>query len=253
MAISQVAPLLFPEHASAHNVDPNASPEEQAAARALADADALKPLLQRLALLTAQADAECRALQQQEMRPLFVASAVAGEDNQAREKREKAIVEDLKNKMAKTFEDLQLKSAPQTADIWANAVKRGRSKSEASKSNGVKSSASSGTSTPSRLPTVAPVIRSPSPSPSFTAASAQLASPPSSPKLASATAPFEPVPPLLSTPSKAKASLLPKDVPLPPSPASPSTPAVSLGLKHESKEPSSPSPDARRLQSPPPE
>jgi hypothetical protein len=228
MAMSQLAPLLFPPPPQLQG-----TPEEQAAARAMADAEALRPLLQRLAALTAQADAEAMAMQQHELRPLFVVGAPAEgtESKGQRETREREIVADLKEKMVATFQDLQLKGAPATAEIWTRAVNAGRARE-------LKRAADGGTDG-SRIPLLeaslpTSSIRSTSPSPSsiLVPPASTLASPPSSP--------------MLGFPSK---SLYPPFIEQPPatSPPSPS-PTVAQPVK--------PPPDsdaASRLPSPPPE
>ncbi|GAA5994808.1 uncharacterized protein JCM10292_004364 [Rhodotorula paludigena] len=118
MAMSQLAPLLFP-------TPPPLSSEQDAHARALADAEQLAPLLQRLARLTATAEAETAALQSLELRPLLALPPLpAGEARQADEERK--LREEVKGHMVRVFEDLQVKSQRGTAEVWADAVRKGR-------------------------------------------------------------------------------------------------------------------------------
>ncbi|GAA6058729.1 hypothetical protein JCM10212_003417 [Sporobolomyces blumeae] len=138
MAMSQLSPLLFPVP-----IESTLSQAEQDAARAMADATALKPLLQRLATLTAAAEAEATALQHLELRPLVVtlpsspALAQASIDESetdaeatriAARQRQVEIVRGMREQMGRTFEDLQIKADPSTAKVWTDAIKRGRAR-----------------------------------------------------------------------------------------------------------------------------
>ncbi|GAA5908204.1 uncharacterized protein JCM6883_004306 [Sporobolomyces salmoneus] len=139
MAISQLTPLLFP--VPLPSVSPLVDPEqsrEQSLELALRDAEELKPLLSRLAHLTKAAEIEATGLQHLELRPLVLLD----EEETAKEQRtelevkkemegsRRKVVEGVKVQMKSTFEDLQLKSHPNTARIWEAAVKNGRDRVE---------------------------------------------------------------------------------------------------------------------------
>lgn len=143
MAMSQLTPLLFPiQFASPTSLHATSS-QEQALALALQDAERLKPLLSRLAQLTTAAQIEAIGLQRLEMRPLLLqlgssddalSAMDATSDDEVRsatDRRRRKVVEGVKAQMKRTFEDLQLKSDPQTAGIWEAAVKNGRNSVEA--------------------------------------------------------------------------------------------------------------------------
>ncbi|GAA5849975.1 hypothetical protein JCM8547_000970 [Rhodosporidiobolus lusitaniae] len=135
LAMSQITPLLFPTNPSLESAGP-AAYEEDALARAFADADQLKPLLQRLVNLTTAAEAEAAALQALELRPLFVPSRPSTPSEgppSADPAREKAVREKLQQDMVRTFEDLQVKSIPATAAVWRSAVMEAREKGGAGK------------------------------------------------------------------------------------------------------------------------
>ncbi|BGP12854.1 hypothetical protein JCM10213_005227 [Rhodosporidiobolus nylandii] len=119
MAMSQLAPLLFPP-------PPSEGTPEDAYAAALADAEQLKPALARLARLTAVAEAEASALQELEMRPLLVGASPAPSSPAEAKQLEGRIRRDLQDQMVRTFEDLQVKSSPATAGVWREAIAEGR-------------------------------------------------------------------------------------------------------------------------------
>ncbi|GAA6001652.1 hypothetical protein JCM10207_002249 [Rhodosporidiobolus poonsookiae] len=140
MAMSQLAPLLFPSPPSSSSSDAGAGEGEDALARALADAEQLKPLLQRLAQLTATADAEAYALQQLELRPLVPvpspSSPPSPADAAAAKERDRALRADVQRQMVRTFEDLQVKGNPATGRLWSEAVSKGREAKRARKGEG---------------------------------------------------------------------------------------------------------------------
>ncbi|GAA5980151.1 hypothetical protein JCM10908_001551 [Rhodotorula pacifica] len=111
MAMSQLAPVLFPP---APDVSAGEATEDEQLARALRDADALKPLLTRLTQIAATSETEVIALQRLELQPLLA----SGKDEREVRKR-------LKEHMVRTFEDLQLKGNPATAAAWSAAVRAG--------------------------------------------------------------------------------------------------------------------------------
>lgn len=209
MSISQLSPLLFPTPP-----EPEGTLEEQMAARAWADAEALKPLLQKLAFLTAQAQEELRAVQQQELLPFVLIGGPEGETDEQRGKRVEKEVDDLKTKMVSTFEDLQLKSSPQTAELWTRAVHLGRQRAEKREANVVRKASDK---EPTRGPssTLSTPVKNGHRSPSApstatvdaskietSVSAATLASPPSSPTLPTskvALAPVEVFKPVAST------------------------------------------------------
>lgn len=128
MAMSQLAPVLFPpapETAASASSAPN---ESDSLAAALRDADELKPLLTRLTQLTTTAEAEAIALQQLELRPLLASAPTPGGGRgggaeakiDAQEVRRR-----VRDHMVRTFEDLQLKQHPATAAAWSAAVRAG--------------------------------------------------------------------------------------------------------------------------------
>ncbi|GAA6021350.1 hypothetical protein JCM11491_004756 [Sporobolomyces phaffii] len=133
VAMSQLAPLLR----SPLVLEPGPSLSDTAA---WDDAETLKPALSRLAQLTAAATVEATGLQHLELRPLFLppASAAMTEDEDEDEPTETAtdqgeaqrreVVERVKEHMARTFEDLQLKSDPTAGRIWEAAVKNARAR-----------------------------------------------------------------------------------------------------------------------------
>ncbi|GAA6035158.1 hypothetical protein JCM8097_006394 [Rhodosporidiobolus ruineniae] len=127
MAMSQIAPLLFPAATASPG---EGGTEEDAMARALADAEQLKPLLQRLAQLTATAEAEAAALQQLELRPLLSppAPSVSGAPSAPNKADERRLRAEVQAQMVRTFEDLQVKSNPATAGVWREAIERGRAR-----------------------------------------------------------------------------------------------------------------------------
>ncbi|GAA5870130.1 hypothetical protein JCM3774_002600 [Rhodotorula dairenensis] len=119
MAMSQLAPVLFPPAPDTSATD---VPEDAQLARALHDADALKPLLTRLTQLAAATEAEVVALQRLELQPLLAAEP--GQDEREVRKR-------LRERMVHVFEDLQLKGNPATASMWSAAVRAGLEREQA--------------------------------------------------------------------------------------------------------------------------
>ena len=119
MTMSQLAPVLFPPSATdtASATGDDLSEEDAQIARALRDADALKPLLTRLTQIVNTTEAEVVALQRLELQPLL-AAAGNGDDEEEVQKR-------LKTHMVHIFEDLQLKGNPATASAWSAAVRAG--------------------------------------------------------------------------------------------------------------------------------
>ncbi|GAA5897450.1 hypothetical protein JCM8208_003275 [Rhodotorula glutinis] len=136
MAMSQLAPLLSPPSPSPSS----SSTEEAALAAALADADHLRPLLQRLAALSTTTEREVAALQRLELRPLVPDHPAPGSSASDVEKRTRREVED---KMVRVWEDLQIKGASGTAGVWTEAVRRGRAR-EAREKGGMARSAEGG-------------------------------------------------------------------------------------------------------------
>jgi len=120
--MSQLAPLLSP----ASPATSSSSTEEAALAAALADAEHLRPLLQRLAALSTTTEREVAALQRLELRPLVPDGSVGpGASVSDAELRTRRAVED---KMVQVWEDLQVKGASGTAGVWTEAVRRGRAR-----------------------------------------------------------------------------------------------------------------------------
>ncbi|GAA5949627.1 hypothetical protein JCM3765_002730 [Sporobolomyces pararoseus] len=141
MAMSQLTPLLFPIPLSTPSSRDSVQNQQQAMNLAMQDAEQLKPLLSRLAQLTTAAEIEATGLQHLELRPLILLSESEETEKDERdrsveemkaemERRRKEVVKGVKEQMKLTFEDLQLKSNPQTGRIWENAVKRGRERAE---------------------------------------------------------------------------------------------------------------------------
>jgi hypothetical protein len=119
MAMSQLAPVLFPPSVSDPASEAGDDSEEDAQlARALRDADALKPLLTRLTQIVNTTEAEIVALQRLELQPLLAAAG----DNDGDEEE---VYKRLKKHMVHIFEDLQLKGNPATASAWSAAVRAG--------------------------------------------------------------------------------------------------------------------------------
>lgn len=126
MAMSQLAPLVSPPPPT-----PSGSPTgDEALAAALADAEQLRPLLQRLAALSSTTEREVAALQRLELRPLLPADsggagagAGPGTDDVERQVRK-----DVEDSMVQVWEDLQVKGASGTARVWTEAVQRGRAR-----------------------------------------------------------------------------------------------------------------------------
>ena len=116
MAMSQLAPVLFPPSASDTASEADDVSEDAQIARALRDADALKPLLTRLTQIVNTTEAEIVALQRLELQPLLAAAGDSGEEEAQRR---------LKKHMVHIFEDLQLKGNPATASAWSAAVRAG--------------------------------------------------------------------------------------------------------------------------------
>lgn len=115
--MSQLAPVLFPPATSDTASDAGDDVSEDAQiARALRDADALKPLLTRLTQIVNTTEAEIVALQRLELQPLLAAAGEGGEEEVQRR---------LKKHMVHIFEDLQLKGNPATASAWSAAVRAG--------------------------------------------------------------------------------------------------------------------------------
>ncbi|GAA5870172.1 hypothetical protein JCM1840_001582 [Sporobolomyces johnsonii] len=247
MAMSQLSPLLFPP-SPLHLASSGSSEEQQAMARALADADALKPLLQRLAVLTASAEAEVVALQRLELRPLLLdvppkkPSADSFEQQPTPEDlraKERKVVGELKEQMVRTFEDLQIKSNPQTAPVWVEALRVERATREELKrkrSRVVNGEAPAHSLSSSKATAAEPASSlDAGSSPPLVTVNA-LASPPSSPPVGLPNSTV-PLPSLSEVPTTSCSSL--------PTPKPPAAPATTL------KPPSLP--DASRLPSPPPE
>lgn len=123
IAMSQLIPLL---QSGQSPVMSEFNSQEKAAALALADAEALKPLLQRLSALTAEYNSECESAQLREMIPFLRLRDVMlqdGPDVDGRRARfEKQMFNETKERMVKCFEDMKLKTSPDTREIWQNAV-----------------------------------------------------------------------------------------------------------------------------------
>ena len=109
MALSQLGPLLAPPNEEEADADPLARVQREAAR--------LGPSLQRLAEAVRAAEGEVRGMQEMELRPL------AGEG-----KGKGQVVEVVKGAMERTFEDLQVKGAPETKGKWVGAVQRARAR-----------------------------------------------------------------------------------------------------------------------------
>ncbi|GAA5899989.1 hypothetical protein JCM6882_007019 [Rhodosporidiobolus microsporus] len=134
MAMSQIAPMLFPPSRST-------SPDEteDPLARAVADAEQLKPLLVRLTQLVATAEAEASAMQALELRPLLPSSSSPASDPPVVSAAEdRAVRAQVQEKMVRTFEDLQIKSGAGTAKVWRDAVvqEKGKKGKEKGRKNG---------------------------------------------------------------------------------------------------------------------
>lgn len=119
MAMSQLAPVLFSPSASdtASDAGDDDVSEDVQIARALRDADALKPLLTRLTQIVNATEAEVVALQRLELQPLLAAAAGDNDEEEVQKR--------LKTHMVHIFEDLQLKGDPATASAWSAAVRAG--------------------------------------------------------------------------------------------------------------------------------
>lgn len=218
IGMSQLAPLLHQDPS-----DQSATDEQAAAGRALADAEALKPLLQRLANLTAEQDAECDSAQFQELLPFLRLNDQGSTESEraARLKAEQETVARMKERLVGVFADLKMKTSEETRDVWRQAVQRGAAQQR-------------------QISTVS-VSSTPKAKVSMAAATPRKADTPGKPSSASKA----PVP---STPVKTSARL-PKDIPLPPSP--PDSDAGDFEEDLSSLRRSFP--DATMLQSPPPE
>ncbi|BGP21644.1 chaperone DnaJ [Rhodotorula toruloides] len=127
MAMSQVGPLLFPDTATPFDGSSFDSSETEQYARAIADAVSIKPLIERLMRLTAQAELEASALQSLELRPLMDSIKP---DPDAAGIEERKVIRTLLDEMIKAWEDSQLKSDPRMARVWDEALD-GRASEEA--------------------------------------------------------------------------------------------------------------------------
>ncbi|KAI5480069.1 protein of heat shock protein DnaJ family [Pseudohyphozyma bogoriensis] len=116
MAFSQLVPLLFPN-------DPSSStPAEHAAHLAMQDAESLRPLIQRLAEVSALVEKETESLQAMEITPLLV--GVDGDGAEETRRRQQLEVERVKSGMVDIYSDLRIKNDPQLGRVWEDAVKR---------------------------------------------------------------------------------------------------------------------------------
>ncbi|GAA5944008.1 hypothetical protein JCM1841_005390 [Sporobolomyces salmonicolor] len=240
MAMSQLSPLLFPP-SPLHLAPSGSSEEQQAMARALADADALKPLLQRLAVLTASAEAEGLALQRLELRPLLDVPPRSADSFEQRptqadlRAQERKVIGELKEQMVRMYEDMQIKTNPKTAPVWAEALRVQRARELKRNGSGAAGCSSSLSSSKPPAAEPAPALDAgPIPPPASTA----LVSPPASPPVGR---PHSSV--LLPALSKVPTTTTPSGSSLPSS----SSPAAVNTLKPPSL------PDASRMPSPPPE
>jgi hypothetical protein len=109
-------------------------------ALAMQDAEQLKPLLSRLAQISTALEIEATGLQQLELRPLALVpdtdetnEGKTAEELEAEfEERREKVIAGVKKQMKATFEDLQLKSNPETAKVWNAAVNNARAREEES-------------------------------------------------------------------------------------------------------------------------
>ncbi|GAA5832866.1 hypothetical protein JCM11251_000509 [Rhodosporidiobolus azoricus] len=128
MAMSQIAPLLFPPSPAELEGGKDADPF----ARAVADAEQLKPLLLRLSALVSTAESEAAAMQALELRPLLPSASSpspssAGGPPVVSAEEAAAVRAEVQERMVRTFEDLQIKSAPGGgARVWREAVLAGK-------------------------------------------------------------------------------------------------------------------------------
>jgi hypothetical protein len=109
-------------------------------ALAMQDAEQLKPLLSRLAQISTALEIEATGLQHLELRPLVLVPDT-DETNEGKtveeleaefEERREKVIAGVKKQMKATFEDLQLKSNPETAKVWNAAVNNARAREEES-------------------------------------------------------------------------------------------------------------------------
>ncbi|KAJ8296932.1 Chaperone protein DnaJ [Rhodotorula toruloides] len=125
MAMSQLGPLLFPDTPALFAAPSSAPSETEQYARAVADVDSLKPLVERLMRLTAQAELEASALQSLELRPLMES---VKPDPEAPGIEERKVIRKLVDGMVATWEDSQLKNNPRTARVWDEALRKSAQK-----------------------------------------------------------------------------------------------------------------------------
>lgn len=130
MALTQLAPLLFPP-----SPEFVGTPGEQKAAAALAEAESLRPLLEKIIQLGAMGEMEAIKLQQLEMFPLVaqrIATSPSGamasvEERTAHEAKMKGdVLEEVKEHMIQLFIDMQLRSDAEGAALWESGVLKGR-------------------------------------------------------------------------------------------------------------------------------
>ncbi|BGO96618.1 Chaperone DNAJ [Rhodotorula toruloides ATCC 204091] len=121
MAMSQLGPLLFPETPTHFAAASPASSEAEQYARAVADVDSLKPLIERLMRVTAQAELEASVLQSLELRPLMES---VKPDPDVPGVEERKVIRKLVDGMVAAWEDSQLKNNPRTARAWDEALRR---------------------------------------------------------------------------------------------------------------------------------
>lgn len=121
MAMSQFGPLLFPETPSPFAASSSALSEDERYTRAVADLDGLKPLIERLMRMTAQAELEASALQSLELRPLLES---VKPDPDAPGAEETKVIRGLVDQIVASWEDSQLRSNSRTARAWEEALRR---------------------------------------------------------------------------------------------------------------------------------